>query len=200
MEPGVGERKVLSLVTKDRLRRILLRMLDPEEFLSPYGLRSLSRKHQDQPYNVRLDGHSFTVDYEPGESRTGSFGGNSNWRGPIWFPVNYLMIESLQRLDFYYGADLKVEMPTGSGNEMTLKEVAAKLEFCLLDLFKHDGQSRPNVADSCPGDTHETPLLLFHEYFDGDSGRGLGASHQTGWTALIAKVIQQVFVTAPVDV
>jgi len=200
MEPGVGERKVLSLVTKDRLRRILLRMLDPEEFLSPYGLRSLSRKHQDQPYNVRLDGHSFTVDYEPGESRTGSFGGNSNWRGPIWFPVNYLMIESLQRLDFYSGADLKVEMPTGSGNEMTLKEVAAKLEFCLLDLFKHDGQSRPNVADSCPGDTHETPLLLFHEYFDGDSGRGLGASHQTGWTALIAKVIQQVFVTAPVDV
>jgi hypothetical protein len=181
VEPGVGSRRILSLVNRDRLLRILSRMLDSEEFLSPNGIRSLSRYHLDRPYSLMLNGKSLTVDYEPAESTSGAFGGNSNWRGPIWFPVNYLLVEALQKYGFYYGADLKVELPTNSGNEKYLAQVAAELENRLLSLFHGDG----------------SPGIKYFEYYDGDTGRGLGASHQTGWTALIAKVIQQLFSTDP---
>jgi len=196
LEPGVGERRVLALVTKDRLVRILHRMLDESEFLSPYGIRALSRFHRDHPYEMQLDGHVWSIDYEPSESTTGSFGGNSNWRGPIWFPPNYLLVEALQRMDFYYGSEFKVEMPTGSGNEMSLSEVAAELEKRLLGLFKAGPEGRPCLRSGHQKQDWEQ-YLLFHEYFDGDTGRGLGASHQTGWTALIAKIVQQLYVTSP---
>ena len=193
--PGRDGRHLLALVNKERLQRVLQTMLDEEEFLSDFGVRSLSRFHKDCPYFLEMDNIEYRVEYEPAESRSGMFGGNSNWRGPVWFPVNYLLIEALQKFDHYYGDDLKVEFPTGSGKMMTLWQVSQELEKRLCNLFLRDqGGSRPALGDvsTFQADEHWRDNLLFHEYFDGDTGRGLGANHQTGWTGLIAKLFKQV--------
>ena len=191
---GMRERRLMAICNPDRLRRILKRVFDEDEFLSPYGVRMLSRFHKDQPYVLRVGGAEFRVDYEPAESTSGLFGGNSNWRGPVWFPLNYLLIESLQKFHYYLGDDYRVEFPTGSGTMLTLWECAMALERRLTGLFARgsDGK-RPFNGDVAlfQNDPHWRDLLLFHEYFNGDTGEGLGASHQTGWTALIAKIIQQ---------
>jgi len=193
-ERGMGERRMLSIVSKDRLRRILQKVLDENEFLSPHGIRALSRYHATHPYNLQFDGASHEVRYEPGESSTGLFGGNSNWRGPIWFPVNYLLIESLQRFHHYLGDEFKVEFPTGSGNRLDLWEVAAELSQRLAALFLRNKDGvRPGLGPNPKfhTDPHFRDHLLFYEYFHGDTGAGLGANHQTGWTALIAKLLTQ---------
>ena len=169
-------------------------MLDENEFLSPYGIRGLSRFHKDHPFVLKEDGHEYTVKYEPAESATNLFGGNSNWRGPVWFPVNYLMIESLQSFHHYFGDALQVEFPTGSGVKMNLAEVARRLSRRLSRLFLRDAQGRRPVfggAEKFQCDPHFRDHILFYEYFHGDNGAGLGASHQTGWTALVAKLLQQ---------
>ena len=174
------------------MKRVLRRMLDESEFLSPYGVRAISRGHRDEPYVFRCNGASMTVRYEPGESSSGLFGGNSNWRGPIWFPVNYLIIESLQKFHHYYGDDFKVECPTGSGRFVTILGAADELSRRLASLFAQDPQGRRPVfgeAAKLQTDPDFRDYLLFHEYFHGDSGRGVGASHQTGWTGLIAKLL-----------
>jgi Glycosyl hydrolase family 63 C-terminal domain len=191
---GTRERRLLSIMNATQLRRVLKVMLDEQEFLSPYGIRSLSRAHSDQPYVLRMDGTEYRVDYEPAESRTGVFGGNSNWRGPVWFPVNYLIIESLQKFHYYFGDEFKVECPTGSGQMMTLWEVAKELSRRLVAIFLPgpDGVRPVHGSNSeFAGDPHWRDLVLFYEYFHGDNGSGLGASHQTGWTGLVAKLIQQ---------
>jgi len=191
---GMEERRLLSIVNADQLRRVLRFMLDENEFLSPYGLRALSRVHKDEPYRLPVNGMEYRVDYEPAESSTGLFGGNSNWRGPIWFPVNYLLIESLQKFHHYLGDDFKVECPTGSGVYMTLWEVAAELSRRLTRIFlTDDQQSRPVHAGYAQyqNDPHWKDLVLFYEYFHGDDGSGVGASHQTGWTGIVAKLLQQ---------
>jgi len=192
--PGKGERKLMSIVDPGQLRRILTRMLDEDEFLSPFGIRSLSRAHCDHPYVFEGDGEEHTVDYEPGESSTGLFGGNSNWRGPIWFPMNYLLIESLQKFHHYLGEEYKVECPTRSGHMMTLWQVAAEISHRLsrLCLPDENGRRPANGADEVfHTDPHWRDLALFYEYFHAETGKGLGASHQTGWTGLIAKLLQQ---------
>jgi hypothetical protein len=169
-------------------------MLDENEFLSPFGLRALSRVHKDQPYRLPVNGLEYRVDYEPAESSTALFGGNSNWRGPIWFPVNYLLIESLQKFHYYLGDEFKVECPTGSGQFMTLWEVAADLSRRLTRIFlTDDRRSRPVHGGDAQyqHDPHWRDLVLFYEYFHGDDGSGIGASHQTGWTGLVAKLLQQ---------
>ena len=191
---GIQERRLLSIVTADQLRRILRFMLDENEFLSPFGLRALSRVHKDEPYRLFVNGAEYRVDYEPGESSTGLFGGNSNWRGPIWFPVNYLLIESLQKFHHYLGDGFKVECPTGSGQYMTLWEVAGELSRRLTRIFlTDDQQSRPVHGGYAQyrDDPHWRDLVLFYEYFHGDDGSGVGASHQTGWTGIVAKLLQQ---------
>jgi hypothetical protein len=193
-EPGMGERQLLSLLRGHRMKKLLRRMLDEAEFLAPHGVRSLSRAHKDAPFTVRLNGDSYSVSYEPGESRTTLFGGNSNWRGPIWFPLNYLLIEALHRFDSYYGPEFLVECPVGSGQMMNLAQVASFLATRLTGLFLRspDG-TRPALSRAGlprPHEGEEEPLL-FHEYFHGETGEGLGASHQTGWTALIAVLIQE---------
>jgi hypothetical protein len=191
---GKGERRLMSIVNADQLRSILKLMLDENEFLSPYGLRALSRVHKDKPYVIRVGGVEHRVDYEPGESSTGLFGGNSNWRGPIWFPVNYLIIESLQKFHHYFGDDFKVEYPTGSGTFLTLWDVAAELSRRLTRIFLQDSEGRRPVhgADGrYQADPHWRDLVLFYEYFHGDDGSGVGASHQTGWTGLVGKMLQQ---------
>jgi hypothetical protein len=193
-EPGAGERRLLALVRGFRMTELLKRMLDPNEFLSDYGVRSLSKFHLDHPFTVNLGGVVASVDYEPGESTTGLFGGNSNWRGPVWFPVNYLLIEALQRFHYYYGDDFKVECPTGSGQYMTLNEVANDLSHRLMRLFLRDASGRrPFRGNHEVVQTHPNwrDCILFYEYFHGDSGAGLGSSHQTGWTGLVAKLIEQ---------
>ncbi|MGB3612338.1 MAG: hypothetical protein WBA10_01000 [Elainellaceae cyanobacterium] len=199
---GQKARRLLALtylsphkyVESDRFRRVLSKMLDESEFFGDYGIRALSRFHAQNPYVFDYDGTSHRVDYEPAESSSGLFGGNSNWRGPVWFPVNYLLIESLQKFHFYAGDDYKVECPTGSGNWLTLWEVATEMSSRLINIFVPDesGQ-RPAYGDveALQSDPHWKDLVLFHEYFHGDNGAGLGASHQTGWTALVAKLIQQ---------
>ena len=164
-------------------------MLDSAEFLSPFGLRSLSRFHRDHPYGLQLGGHEYAIDYEPAESTTGLFGGNSNWRGPVWMPLNYLVIEALQRFDYFLGADFQVEMPTGSGRLINLHEVANDLASRLIALFLRDPDGRRPFAGGV--EHHAAEFILFHEYFHGDTGAGLGASHQTGWTGLIAKLLDQ---------
>ncbi len=192
--PGMGERRLLSIVGRERLRRILKVMLDEKEFLSPYGIRALSQYHLDNPYMLQVDGHVHRVDYEPAESSSPLFGGNSNWRGPIWFPVNYLLIESLQKFHHYLGSEYKVECPTGSGQMMTLWEVAAEISRRLNRIFlQGDNGHRPvhGGAGKFQTDPHWKDLVLFYEYFHGDNGAGIGASHQTGWTALVAKLLQQ---------
>ncbi|MCC6587687.1 MAG: glucosidase [Bryobacterales bacterium] len=194
-QEGVADRRLLSLCHANRLRRLLARMLDESEFLSAYGVRSLSRYHAQNPYIFPADGEEHRVDYEPAESTTGMFGGNSNWRGPVWWPVNYLLIESLQRFHYYYGDDFKIEFPTGSGRQMNLEEVAAQLSRRLSRLFIRDEQTgkRPVFGgiDKFQHDPNFSDYLLFYEYFHGDNGAGLGATHQTGWTSLVAKLLQQ---------
>ncbi len=192
--PGKGERRLLAVVWPDRLRRVLQTMLDESEFLSPHGIRALSRRHLAEPYTLTIDGRDHRVDYEPAESTSGLFGGNSNWRGPIWFPVNFLLIESLQKFHHYFGDDFRVECPTGSGRMATLAEVATLLSHRLSNIFlRGDDGSRPVFGANAVFqlDEHWRDLLMFHEYFDGDTGAGVGASHQTGWTALVAKLLQQ---------
>ena len=191
---GVGERRLLSIAGQEQLRRILKYMLDEREFLSPYGIRALSQVHRDHPYMLHVNGTEHRVDYEPGESRTGLFGGNSNWRGPVWFPVNFLLIESLQKFHHYLGNDFKVEFPTGSGRMLTLREVAADLSRRMTSIFLQDERGRRPVfgnLEKFQTDAHWRDLVLFHEYFHGDSGAGLGASHQTGWTGIVTKLMQQ---------
>ncbi|HYJ47033.1 MAG TPA: hypothetical protein VEV81_10500, partial [Pyrinomonadaceae bacterium] len=192
--PGKKERRLLSVVNQNRLRRVLKMMLDENEFLSPYGVRALSRFHQEHPYKLNLNGTVHSVDYEPAESTTGLFGGNSNWRGPIWFPINYLIIESLQKYHYYFGDEFRVECPTGSGRMMTLWEVAAEISRRLSSLFLQDSDGRRPVngaIEKFQSDPYWRDHLLFYEYFHGDNGAGLGASHQTGWTGLVAKLLQQ---------
>jgi hypothetical protein len=191
---GANERLLLSMVHPSRLRRVLETMLDPKEFLSDYGIRGISRCHKDHPFVLRVDGHEHRVDYEPAESTTGLFGGNSNWRGPIWFPVNYLMIESLQRYHHYFGDEFQVECPTGSGVMMNLSDVAAELSRRMAHIFLKDEHGRRPVfggTEKFQTDPHFRDYIPFYEYFHGDNGAGLGASHQTGWTALVAKLLQQ---------
>ncbi len=192
--PGRSERRLLAVVDGDKLRRILRVMLDEKEFLSPYGIRSISRIHRDEPYVLGVDGHEYRVDYEPAESTTGLFGGNSNWRGPIWFPINYLLIEALQKFHHYFGDGYLVECPTGSGQMMTLAEVATELSRRLTRIFLNDKNARRPVFGSnelFQTDPNWHDLIPFHEYFNGDTGAAVGASHQTGWTALVAKLLQQ---------
>jgi hypothetical protein len=192
--PGRRERRLLAIVDQDKLRRLLEVMLDEEEFFSPYGIRALSRFHKEHPYKLQLNGTEYRVDYEPAESSTGLFGGNSNWRGPVWFPVNYLIIESLQKFHYYLGDDFKVECPTGSGRMMNLWEVAAEISRRLSHIFLRDEKGRRPVfggSEKFQTDPHWKDYVLFYEYFHGDNGAGLGASHQTGWTGLVAKLIQQ---------
>ncbi|MBN8731685.1 MAG: glucosidase [Acidobacteria bacterium] len=191
---GVEDRRLLALVMPARLRRILARMLDETEFLSPHGIRSLSRAHRDNPYTIHLDGSEYRVGYEPAESTTYLFGGNSNWRGPVWFPVNYLLIESLQKFNHYFGDEFTIEFPTGSGRQITLGEAAAELSRRLSRLFLRSPEGRRPVyggTGKLQSDPHFRDHILFYEYFHGDNGAGIGASHQTGWTALVAKLLQQ---------
>ena len=194
-KPGKGERRLLSIVNSTQLRRVLRFLLDENEFLSPYGIRALSRCHKDHPYVLTACGAEYRVDYEPGASTTGLFGGNSNWRGPVWFPVNFLLIESLQKFHHYLGDGFLVECPTGSGTYMTLWDVAAEISRRLMRLFLRDESGRrPAHGASAPlyqTDPHWRDLVLFYEYFNGDNGAGVGANHQTGWTALIGKLLQQ---------
>ncbi|MGD8653481.1 MAG: hypothetical protein PVF92_15440, partial [Desulfobacterales bacterium] len=191
---GEDARRLLAIVNRDHLIRTLKPMLDENEFLSEYGIRSVSRFHRENPYQFHVDGQTHTIYYQPAESESGLFGGNSNWRGPIWFPINYLLIESLQKFDHYYGDSLKVEFPTGSGQLMTLGQVATELSQRLTKMFLRNGDGkRPIYGDLniFQKDPHWRDLILFNEYFHGDNGAGLGASHQTGWTGLVAKLIQQ---------
>jgi hypothetical protein len=183
---------LISLVDKSRFQRILARMLDEGEFLSPYGLRSLSRYHEKNPLVLDFDGRASRLDYEPGESRSGLFGGNSNWRGPVWFPLNFLAIESLRHLHDFFGEDLTVELPTGSGKRANLDQVATELRRRLLGLFLPDADGRrpahgPNSRFQ--SDPVWRDSLLFYEYFHAETGEGLGASHQTGWTALAGALV-----------
>jgi hypothetical protein len=192
---GLGARRLLAVLDRRRLERVLGRMLDEQEFLSLHGIRSLSEFHRNHPYVLSVDGTEFRVDYDPAESRSGLFGGNSNWRGPIWFPLNFLLIEALQNFHFYFGDEFRVQFPTGSGHLMTLWEVAAELSHRLLKIFERaeDGRRPFNGGVALfQENPHFRDLILFYEYFHGDNGAGIGASHQTGWTGLVAKLIQQI--------
>jgi hypothetical protein len=189
-----GPRRFLSLVNRYRLKRVLRYMLDENEFFSPFGIRAISRVHHDHPYTLGVNGTEHRVDYEPAESSTGLFGGNSNWRGPIWFPVNFLLIESLQKFHYYLGDGYKVECPTGSGKTATLWQIAGEISQRLTRIFLRDKDGRRPVfgdTEKFQSDPHWRDMIPFHEYFHGDNGAGIGASHQTGWTALVAKLIQQ---------
>jgi hypothetical protein len=191
---GRRGRRLLSIVTHEQLARVLGYLLDESEFLSPFGVRSLSRVHREHPYELRMEGIVHRVDYEPGESTSGVFGGNSNWRGPIWFPVNFLLIESLQKFHHGYGESFRVACPTGSAHPMTLGEVATNLSRRLIRLFLRDEEGKRPVlggSHTYQQDPHWRDLVPFHEYFHGDTGAGLGASHQTGWTGLLAKLLEQ---------
>jgi hypothetical protein len=192
--PGENERRLLSIVNRPRMERVLKYMLDENEFLSPYGIRSLSKFHKDCPYVLEVDGREHRVDYEPAESTTGLFGGNSNWRGPVWFPSNYLLVESLQKLHYYFGDSFKIECPTGSGVMMNLWDVSQELSRRLSRLFLADENGR-RPANGAPQNLQSDQFFKDHvpffEYFHGDNGTGLGAAHQTGWTGLVAKLLQQ---------
>jgi hypothetical protein len=193
-EAGAGNRYLLTLVSESQLRGILKCMLDPDEFLSDFGIRSISRFYRDHPYSMQLGGTTYTIEYEPAESRTGMFGGNSNWRGPIWFPMNYMLIDALRRFHQFYGDDFKVECPTGSGDFMNLGAVADELSRRLIRIFTRDeAGNRPfnGSVERFQSDPQWRDLLLFNEYFHGDNGAGIGANHQTGWTGLVANLIQQ---------
>jgi hypothetical protein len=198
LEPSVAGgrgQRLLAVPSRERLLRVLRYVLDENEFLSPYGVRGLSRVHKDHPYKLSANGSEYRVEYVPGDSTSGLFGGNSNWRGPIWFPLNYLLVESLQRYHHFYGDDLRVEYPTRSGRWLALSEVAVDLARRLSSLFLDRGdKGRPCHGDHerYARDPHWRSLLLFHEYFHGDSGRGVGANHQTGWTALVVRCLEEV--------
>jgi hypothetical protein len=187
-------RRLLALVSRERLTRVLRTMLDEREFLSPFGIRALSRYHAEHPYVFEIEGRTYRVDYEPAESSSGLFGGNSNWRGPVWIPMNFLIVEALQRFDHFYRGELKVELPTGSGHMSTLGEAASELSRRLTRIFLRDSDGRRPVhgdVERFARDPDWRDLVLFYEYFHGDNGAGLGASHQTGWTGLVAKLLQQ---------
>jgi len=189
---GVAERGIFALVTPERLRRILSKMLDENEFLSPYGIRSLSKFHEQHPYVFHADGQEYRVDYLPAESNTGMFGGNSNWRGPVWMPVNIILIRGLLNFYAYYGDSFKIECPTGSGKMMNLFEVAKEISDRLTRIFLRDergGRAVYGGTGKFQNDPHWRDHILFYEYFHGDNGAGLGASHQTGWTGAVAKLI-----------
>jgi hypothetical protein len=193
-EAGMGQRRLLAILRGHRMKRVLNRMLDENEFLSPYGVRALSHIYADQPYTLHVDGSEYQVSYQPAESNSGLFGGNSNWRGPIWFPVNYLIIESLQQFHHYYSDDFLVEYPTHSGNKITLNQIADELSHRMMNIFLRDSNGRRAVFggnEIFQTDPHWRDYIPFHEYFHGDNGAGIGASHQTGWTGLVAKLIQQ---------
>ena len=195
-EEGNIVQQLLSIVNASQLRRVLKVMLNEAEFLSDHGIRSVSRFHLTDPYVLQIGGQEYRVDYDPAESSTGLFGGNSNWRGPIWFPVNYLIIESIQKFHHFFGDDFKVEFPTGSGNHLNLWEVSVELSRRLTRIFLKDENGRRPVYDMPEMEKFQTDpnwqdLVLFYEYFHGDSGRGIGASHQTGWTGLVAKLLTQ---------
>jgi hypothetical protein len=199
-KPGVGGRRLASILNESRLRRVLEKMLDENEFLSPYGLRSLSRFHADHPYTIQAGGQEYRVAYLPAESDTGMFGGNSNWRGPIWMPVNALVIRALIQYYSYYGDSFKVECPTGSGKQMNLYEVAAEIGRRLENMFLRDSAGHRPVfggSETFQNDPHWRDCLLFYEYFHGDNGAGLGASHQTGWTGIIARIMHLFASTKP---
>jgi len=190
-QEGRGHRRLLSLLRGHRMKCLLRRLLDETEFLSPYGVRALSRAHADTPYIYHHDGMDLQVRYQPAESDNRLFGGNSNWRGPIWFPVNFLIIESLQKFHHYYGDDFRIECPCGSGRFMSLNEVANELAARLTRIFLKDAAGLRPVLGHHPrmqADPHFRDHLLFYEYFHGDTGRGVGAAHQTGWTGLVAKL------------
>ena len=198
-QPGVNGRLILSILDENKLRRVLARMLDEKEFLSPYGIRSLSRTHAEQPYSVNVKGEEFRVDYWPAESQSGIFGGNSNWRGPIWFPVNVLLIRALLVMYTYFGDDFKVECPTGSGHKMTLVQIAQEISARMTRIFLRNEQARRPVygdTEKFQTDPYWKDLILFYEYFHGDNGAGLGASHQTGWTGLVARLFQLIDIDA----
>jgi hypothetical protein len=187
-----GGMHLISLLRGYRMKMLLKYMLDENEFLSDYGIRSVSKYHLDNPYVANIDGMQFSIKYTPAESDSGMFGGNSNWRGPIWFPVNYMLIESLQRFYKYYGDDFKVECPTGSGVFMNLDEVARELHRRMSNIFLRDANGKRPVFgnyDKLQSDHEFKDHLQFYEYFDGDTGRGVGASHQTGWTGLIVNCL-----------
>jgi hypothetical protein len=196
IHPGREKRRLFSLLRGHRMKSILNKMLDENEFLSDYGVRSLSKDHLKKPYSIQINGNMFSVNYAPGESETTMFGGNSNWRGPIWFPINFLIIESLKKFDFYYGGTFSIEYPTGSGKFTTLDLVAKELSLRLIRIFTRDKNgNRPIYADNekMQKDPYFQDLILFYEYFHGDNGRGLGASHQTGWSGLVAELIHKHF-------
>ena len=191
--PGLAGRRMMSTVNETKLRRILEKMLDEKEFLGPHGIRAMSRYHVDHPYAFSLGGQEWKVGYLPGDSDSGMFGGNSNWRGPVWMPVNFLLIVALARLGAYYGDSFKVEFPTGSGKEMNLFQVAKAVGERLIGTFLKDASGRRPVfgaAEKFQTDPNWSNNLLFFEYFHGDSGAGIGASHQTGWTGCIARIIE----------
>ncbi|MCI0545840.1 MAG: glucosidase [Candidatus Rokubacteria bacterium] len=201
--PGVGGRYLLAIASEDKLRRILARMLDENEFLSPYGIRALSRYHRDHPYVFTAGHGTYRVDYEPAESTSGMFGGNSNWRGPIWFPVNALIFRALLQFHAYYGDAFTVECPTGSGTRMNLFEVAQELARRQISIFLRDGHGRRPVyggTEKFQSDPHWRDLILFYEYFHGDNGAGIGASHQTGWTGVVARLIQMMSMVTGQDI
>jgi hypothetical protein len=190
---GLGDRGLMSVLNPERLRRVLSRMLDENEFFGPYGIRSISKFHAEHPYVYCVNGQEYRVDYLPAESNTGMFGGNSNWRGPVWMPVNAMIIRALLQYYLYYGDNFKIECPTGSGNLMNLFEVAQELSDRLIRIFLRDEGGRRPVyggSETFQSDPYWRDHVLFYEYFHGDNGAGLGASHQTGWSGLVAKFIQ----------
>jgi hypothetical protein len=192
-DPGPNDRRLLATLDEAKLRRVLSKMLNEDEFLSPYGIRSISQIHRDHPYVLNVGGNEYRVDYVPAESNTRMFGGNSNWRGPIWFPMNLLLIRGLVMLYAYYGDEFTVECPTGSGEQMTLWQVSQELALRLARIFLRDGEGRRPVyggTERFQTDPHWRDYILFYEYFHGDNGAGLGASHQTGWTGLVARLLQ----------
>jgi hypothetical protein len=192
-EEGVGRRRLLSLLRGHRMKCLLRRMLDETEFFSDYGIRALSKYHEQYPYIFHVNGADLSVRYLPAESNSNLFGGNSNWRGPIWFPVNYLLIESLQKFHHYYGDDFRIECPTGSGNFISINDVADEIARRLTRIFLKDEHGRRPVFGQdaqLQSDPHFRDYVLFYEYFHGDNGRGVGAAHQTGWTGLVAKLLQ----------
>ena len=191
-EHGRGETRMLSLVRIHRLKGILQRMLSEEEFLSAYGVRALSKYHEQHPYDYHVDGQTYSVAYMPGESDSRMFGGNSNWRGPIWFPINFMIVEALRKFHQYYGTSLQLEFPTGSGKEYTLDYIADQIAKRLIRIFREhdDGQRAYNGRHPKFADPHFRDNILFYEYFNGDTGQGLGAAHQTGWTGLVSELIR----------
>jgi hypothetical protein len=190
---GVNERGILALVNPDRLRRILSKMLDENEFLGPHGIRSISKFHEQHPYVLQAGGQEYRVNYLPAESDTGMFGGNSNWRGPVWMPVNIMIIRALQQYYLYYGDNFKIECPTGSGKMMNLFEVSKDISDRIITTFTRDESGKRPVyggSEKFQTDPHWRDYILFYEYYHGDNGAGLGASHQTGWSGLVAKLIE----------